>query len=259
MNVYVFLGPTLHAADAARILDATYLPPVRLADVYQVVSRQRPSADRHRRRLLPVGACGLAQGDPLGDRPRAFTSSARPAWAPCGRPSSRPSECTASAGSSRPTVTATSRASARPIRGRRRGGGRARTARRAAISAHPKRWSTSDARWLGPCPRGVIAKSTRLTLVADAKAAFFPDRGYAPLLANGRVAGLPEHELAALERWLPSGRVDQKRLDAVAMLGAMRDFLAADPPPARADLYSSAPSTGRTPRPPSGQPQSPRR
>ena len=72
--------------------------------------------------------------------------------------------------------------------------------------------------------------------MAEAKAAFFPDRGYASLLAQGRAGGLPERELAALERWLPSGRVDQKRRDAVAMLEAMRDLLATDPPPARADV-----------------------
>jgi hypothetical protein len=70
--------------------------------------------------------------------------------------------------------------------------------------------------------------------VAEAKAAFFPDRSYARLLVHGRANGLPAHELAALEGWLPSGRVDQKRLDAVAMLEAMRDFLAAGPPPAPA-------------------------
>jgi hypothetical protein len=82
---------------------------------------------------------------------------------------------------------------------------------------------------------GVIDEPTYDALVAEAKATFFPDRGYAPLLASGRVAGLPEPELAALERWLPSGRVDQKRLDAVAMLETMRDFLATGPPPAMVD------------------------
>ena len=58
---------------------------------------------------------------------------------------------------------------------------------------------------------GVIARATRRALVAEAKAAFFPDRGYPSLLVQGRAGGLPERELAALERWLPSGRVDQKR------------------------------------------------
>jgi hypothetical protein len=81
---------------------------------------------------------------------------------------------------------------------------------------------------------GVIGGRTRRALVATAKAAFFPDRDYAALLARGRAVGLPEPELAALERWLPSGRVDQKRRDAVAMLVAMHALLAIDPAPARA-------------------------
>jgi hypothetical protein len=83
---------------------------------------------------------------------------------------------------------------------------------------------------------GVIARVTRRALVAEAKATFFPERGYVSLLARGRAGGLPERELAALERWLPSGRVDQKRRDAEAMLEEMRDLLATGPPPARADV-----------------------
>jgi hypothetical protein len=38
---------------------------------------------------------------------------------------------------------------------------------------------------------------------------------------------------------LPSGHIDQKRLDAEAMLGAIRVRLAADPPPLRV-LYQLA-------------------
>ena len=44
MSACVFLGPTLAAAEATRILDATVLPPVRLGDVHRVVSRLRPRA-----------------------------------------------------------------------------------------------------------------------------------------------------------------------------------------------------------------------
>ena len=64
-----------------------------------------------------------------------------------------------------------------------------------------------------------------------AKATFFPDRSFGALLEGG---GLPAEEMAALARWLPGGRVDRKRLDAREMVGAMRDFLATDPPPAEA-------------------------
>lgn len=40
MNIFVFLGPTLPVAEARRILDATYLPPVSMGDVYALMKRQ---------------------------------------------------------------------------------------------------------------------------------------------------------------------------------------------------------------------------
>jgi hypothetical protein len=81
---------------------------------------------------------------------------------------------------------------------------------------------------------GLIAPAVRGQLVAIAKGLFFPERSYERVLAAARDAGLAESALEALQAWLPTGRVDQKRADALAMLQAMRDFLATDPPPARA-------------------------
>ena len=46
---------------------------------------------------------------------------------------------------------------------------------------------------------------------------------------------LPAGELDALRAWLPQGRVDQKRDDALAMLAAMRALLASGPEPMRVD------------------------
>jgi hypothetical protein len=37
MSIYVFLGPTLPVAEARKVLDAVYLPPVTLGDVLSVV------------------------------------------------------------------------------------------------------------------------------------------------------------------------------------------------------------------------------
>ncbi|GGE98719.1 hypothetical protein GCM10011611_00280 [Aliidongia dinghuensis] len=42
MTTLVFLGPTLHVADAARILPATYLPPAAQGDVYRAVRAHQP-------------------------------------------------------------------------------------------------------------------------------------------------------------------------------------------------------------------------
>src|SRR5439155_25574779 len=43
MSVYVFTGPTISAAEAARELQAMYLPPAAEGDVYRV-ARKRPQA-----------------------------------------------------------------------------------------------------------------------------------------------------------------------------------------------------------------------
>lgn len=68
---------------------------------------------------------------------------------------------------------------------------------------------------------GVIDEATRGALVAIAKALLYPERGAALVLEQARRAGLPAPEIEALVAWLPTGRVDQKKLDALAMLRRM--------------------------------------
>src|SRR6185295_1768347 len=68
---------------------------------------------------------------------------------------------------------------------------------------------------------GVIGEPTRSALVAIAKALLYPERGTALVLERARRSGLPSPELDALEGWLPAGRVDRKKLDALAMLRRM--------------------------------------
>jgi hypothetical protein len=69
----------------------------------------------------------------------------------------------------------------------------------------------------------VARAGTAATLVALAKAMFYPQRSYQALLA---AAGVDDGERDALRRWLepPAGhRVDQKQADALALLRAMRE------------------------------------
>jgi hypothetical protein len=49
--------------------------------------------------------------------------------------------------------------------------------------------------------------------------------------------GVPPDEIAALQAWLPGGRLNQKRTDALAMLRMMRGELAADPGLKRVSYY----------------------
>jgi hypothetical protein len=231
MTVCVFLGPTLTAADAAEIIDATFLPPVRLGDVYRVVSRLAPRA---------VGIVdGYFQWTPavwhkeilwaIGQGVHVFGAASMGALRAAelasfgmhgvGRVFEAYRDGYLPGGDDEPFEDDDEVA---VVHGPRASGYRGASEAMVNIRCTLAR----------AAERAVIAESTRRALVAQAKAVFFPDRGYAALLALGRAQGLPEHELTALERWLPTGRVNQKRLDAVAMLETMRAYLGTDPPPA---------------------------
>jgi hypothetical protein len=74
---------------------------------------------------------------------------------------------------------------------------------------------------------GVVSEPTARSLAERVKTVFYPDR----LLAAALDAASPEErELAA---WLPGGRVQQKRLDALELLRTLRDDLRHPPAPFR--------------------------
>ena len=70
--------------------------------------------------------------------------------------------------------------------------------------------------------QGLISVATRDALVAYGKTLFYPQRSYDALLQWAQQQDLPDSELTALEDWLPSGKIDQKREDAKALLKALR-------------------------------------
>ena len=70
---------------------------------------------------------------------------------------------------------------------------------------------------------GVLPPDSRLALEQLAKRLRYSERSYEALWTPARAAGIPEAEIAALRRWLPEGRVDQKRADALAMLRRIRE------------------------------------
>jgi hypothetical protein len=70
---------------------------------------------------------------------------------------------------------------------------------------------------------GVVSSASRCALDAFAKSLFFPQRSWEALLAGAAAHGVAESQQAALSDWLPRGRVDQKRLDALEMLAAMAE------------------------------------
>jgi hypothetical protein len=80
---------------------------------------------------------------------------------------------------------------------------------------------------------GVIGRATTRSLAATAKGLFYQDRTYDALLGLAAGQPVPAAELAAFRRWLPAGRIDQKRDDARAMLLEIRELIDAAPGPMR--------------------------
>jgi hypothetical protein len=67
--------------------------------------------------------------------------------------------------------------------------------------------------------------AARLTEIG--KTLFYKERGWDALLRLAAGNGLPPAPLRDFEAWLPSGQVDQKRIDALEMIAAIRAHLAA--------------------------------
>jgi hypothetical protein len=74
----------------------------------------------------------------------------------------------------------------------------------------------------------VVSPDTARAMVALGKRRFFKERSYPALLDDARAAGLPTDALDALEAWLPTGRVDQKRIDAATLVARAAELLAGD-------------------------------
>jgi hypothetical protein len=77
----------------------------------------------------------------------------------------------------------------------------------------------------------VISSLSRTRLELIAKALPYRERAYHAILSHGAAAGLPEDDLSRFKAWLPSGRCDQKREDALLMLRVMREVSKRDEPP----------------------------
>jgi hypothetical protein len=77
---------------------------------------------------------------------------------------------------------------------------------------------------------GVIAKDDAAAILAAAQSIFYKIRTWRAVLAGARESGVTEEAVIRLQGWLPLGRVDQKRLDALTMAERMRADLAAPRP-----------------------------
>jgi hypothetical protein len=78
---------------------------------------------------------------------------------------------------------------------------------------------------------GVVDLAAREALEGFGKSLFFGERNWSALLKAGPGLGVAASKVAALENWLSEGRIDQKRLDALAMLAEIRDLSNTKLPP----------------------------
>jgi hypothetical protein len=74
---------------------------------------------------------------------------------------------------------------------------------------------------------GVLSATTAGALIEVAKSLYYKNRSYDRVLSEAAVLQLPSEELARLKSWLPTNQINQKRLDAIAMLRAIGEARAA--------------------------------
>jgi hypothetical protein len=75
------------------------------------------------------------------------------------------------------------------------------------------------------CQLGIIAPDFALALLHIAKSLFYKDRTYKVIAKTATVHRLAPEALARFANWLPEGKIDQKRIDAVNLLEAVKAHL----------------------------------
>lgn len=211
MTVYVFTGPTLAPADAAAVLDAVYLPPAAQGDVYRAA-------------LSAPAAIGIIDGY-FAHAPAiahkeilwAMSQGIRVYGA-------------ASMGALRAAELAPFGMSGVGAIYERVQSGEledddevavAHATRELGYRAQSEAMVNVRATLRAALEAGVLGAPTHDALVSAAKRMFYADRCYPALLEIARGMRLPDEELERLRVWLPAGRVDAKRADALQMLRAI--------------------------------------
>ena len=224
MNVVVFLGPTLSTHEASRELAATYLPPAAQGDVYRA-AKERPFAigiiDGYFERLPAVWHKEILWA--LAHGVHVFGAASMGAL--------RAAELSAFGMVGVGQIFEAFRSE------------QLEDDDEVAVS-HGDRSSgyrpTSEAMvnvratLAGAEAAGVIGPALRADLERVAKSLFYPDRSYPRVFSLALERGAPAAEIEAVRAYVATGRVDQKRNDALTLLSAIRECVAAGAPPAPA-------------------------
>ena len=86
----------------------------------------------------------------------------------------------------------------------------------------------------------VIDQASNLLLQQLGKARFYPERSFAQLLADAAATGIHPDVLGRLRVWLPEGRFDAKRADALELLELLRRWSQDRPEPLRVSYRFNA-------------------
>ena len=85
----------------------------------------------------------------------------------------------------------------------------------------------------------ILSPAVHDALVGQAKGMFYPERRYDAILRQAFAEGFDPEQLRRFEAWLPTGRIDQKRLDALALLQLIADRRrSGEEPPARPGRFT---------------------
>ncbi|WP_441289036.1 TfuA-like protein [Sorangium sp. KYC3313] len=211
MKIYVFTGPTLAPSEARAYLDATYLPPAAQGDVYSA-TLDRPVAigiiDGYFERVPAVWHKEVLWAMSQGIHVLGSASMG----------ALRAAELTAFGMEG---VGAIYEAFAR---GELEDDDEVAVAHRPSddgYKACSEAMVNVRSTLRAAAAAGAVDEGTRDALERIAKRLFYAERTWPLLLEAGRAEGLARETLEALRAFLPRGRVDQKRLDAIAMLEQM--------------------------------------
>jgi len=212
MTICIFAGPTLPPVEAAKILDAEYLPPAAIGDVYKA-AQKRPWA---------IGIIdGFFESTPSVWHKEVLWAMAQgiQVFGASSMGALRAAELAAFGMVGVGAIFEAYRDGAiedddevAVVHGPPELGYVQLSEAMVNIRATIKKAIAAD----------VVSPATAAALIDTAKSLYYKKRGYDRLLADASVQRLPGDEVARLKAWLPKNQINQKRLDAIAMLQAIK-------------------------------------
>jgi hypothetical protein len=79
----------------------------------------------------------------------------------------------------------------------------------------------------------IISNEIRLNLQSIAKSLYYPKRSYMNLIQTAKSLDLERSQIDSLAKWLPTGQINQKRIDAIDMLHEIRKSVLSGASPSR--------------------------